>query len=203
MRTRAMNRISIRTKRLAAFALLACVLCPAAGAQKLQYPASKKVEQFDTYFGVKVADPYRWLEDEGSPETARWVEEQNKVTFAYLDKIPYRAQVKDRLTRLYNYARYTAPYRRGEYYFFSKNDGLQNQNVIYIQKGIDGAPEVLLDPNKFSADGTSRLAGFSLSKDGKYAAYGISTGGSDWNEFHVMEVGSRKALADTLKWVKF
>src|SRR5215210_1673700 len=97
-----MNIITIRMKKLGALALLACVLCPAAGAQKLQYPASKKVEQTDTYFGVKVADPYRWLEDEGSPETARWVEEQNKVTFAYLEKIPFRAQVKERLTRIYN-----------------------------------------------------------------------------------------------------
>src|SRR5689334_13602409 len=107
-----MNKISTRIQRLAACALLACVLCPAAGAQRLQYPATKKVEQYDTYFGVKVADPYRWLEDEGAPETARWVEEENKVTFSYLDRIPYRAQIKDRLTKTYNYARYTAPYRR-------------------------------------------------------------------------------------------
>src|SRR5919107_1301142 len=116
-----MNKLSDRIKRLGALALLACVLCPAAAvAQKLQYPASKKVEQYDTYFGVKVADPYRWLEDESSPETARWVEDQNKVTFSYLDKIPYRAQVKDRLTKIYNYARYGAPYRRGDYWFFAK-----------------------------------------------------------------------------------
>src|SRR5215218_380802 len=126
-----MNRITTRMKRLAALALLACVLCPAAGAQKLQYPASKKVEQNDTYFGVKVADPYRWLEEDAStPEVASWVEGQNKTTFAYLDKIPYRAQVKERLTKLYNYARYSAPYRRGDYYFFTKNDGLQNQSVV-------------------------------------------------------------------------
>src|SRR5829696_6669502 len=102
-----MNRLTTSMRRLAALALLACVLCPAVGAQKLQYPASKAVEQYDTYFGVKVADPYRWLEDEGSPETARWVGEQNKLTFSYLDKIPYRAQVKDRLTKIYNYTRYT------------------------------------------------------------------------------------------------
>jgi len=198
-----MNRTTKSMKRLAALALLACVLCPAAGAQKLQYPASKKVEHFDTYFGVKVADPYRWLEEDAStPEVARWVEEQNKVTFAYLDKIPYRAQVKDRLTRLYNYARYTAPYRRGEYYFFSKNDGLQNQSVIYLQKGIDGTPEVLLDPNKFSAEGTTQLGGLSISRDAKYAAYCKSAGGSDWLDCYVMEVATRKQLADELKWVK-
>src|SRR5215218_7779243 len=197
-----MNRTTTLMKRLAACALLACVLCPAAGAQKLQYPASKKVEQTDTYFGVKVADPYRWLEDEGAPETARWVEEQNRVTFAYLDKIPYRAQVKERLTKLYNYARYTAPYRRGEYYFFSKNDGLQNQSVVYMQKGIDGAPEVLLDPNKFSAEGTTQLGGLSISRDAKYAAYCKASGGSDWRDCYVMEVATRKQLADELKWVK-
>jgi prolyl oligopeptidase len=197
-----MNRITTRLKRLAAFALLACVLCPAAGAQKLQYPASKRVEQYDTYFGVKVADPYRWLEDEGAPETARWVEEQNKLTFSYLDRIPYRAQVKDRLTRIYNYARYTAPYRRGAYYFFSKNDGLQNQSVVYMQKGLDGAPEVLIDPNKFSAEGTTKLAGLAISHDAKYAAYCKASGGSDWRDCYVMEVATRKQLADELKWVK-
>ena len=198
-----MNRISTRMNRLAALALLACVLCPAAGAQKLQYPASKRVEQTDTYFGVKVADPYRWLEDDAStPEVARWVEAQNKVTFAYLDKIPYRAQLKERLTRLYNYARYTAPYRRGDYYFFTKNDGLQNQSVVYVQKGIDGAPEVLLDPNKFSAEGTTKLGELSVSRDAKYAAYCKSAGGSDWLDCYVMEVATRKQLADELKWVK-
>jgi prolyl oligopeptidase len=189
-------------KRLAAFALLACVLCPAAGAQKLQYPASKKVEHYDTYFGVKVADPYRWLEDEGAPETARWVEGQNKVTFGYLDRIPYRAQVKERLTSVYNYARHTAPYRRGDYYFFTKNDGLQNQNVVYMQKGIDGAPEVLLDPNKFSAEGTTKLGTLAVSRDAKYAAYCKSAGGSDWLDCYVMEVATRKQLAEELKWVK-
>ena len=197
-----MNRTSNRMKRLAALALLACVLCPAAGAQRLQYPASKKVEQTDTYFGVKVADPYRWLEDENSPDTARWVEEQNKVTFAYLEQIPYRQKVKERLTKLYNYARYTAPYRRGDYYFFSKNDGLQNQSVVYMQKGLDGAPEVLLDPNKFSADGTTQLGGLSISQDAKYAAYCKASGGSDWRDCYVMEVASKKQLPDALNWVK-
>ncbi|HEX8118831.1 MAG TPA: hypothetical protein VF521_16255, partial [Pyrinomonadaceae bacterium] len=190
-------------KRLGAFALLVCVLCPAAFAQKLQYPASKRVEQFDTYFGMGVADPYRWLEDDASkPEVARWVEEQNRLTFSYLGRIPYRAQVKERLTKIYNYARYTAPYRRGEYYFFEKNDGLQNQSVVYVQKGIDGAPEVLLDPNKFSAEGTTQLQGLSISRDAKYAAYCKASGGSDWRDCYVMEVATRRQLADELKWVK-
>jgi prolyl oligopeptidase len=198
-----MNRITLSMKRLGAFALLVCVLCPAAGAQRLEYPASKKVEQFDTYFGVRVADPYRWLEDDASqPEVARWVEEQNRLTSSYLGRIPYRAQVKERLTKTYNYARYTAPYRRGDYYFFEKNDGLQNQSVVYVQKGIDGAPEVLLDPNKFSAEGTTKLGMLSVSRDAKYAAYCKSSGGSDWNDCYVLEVASRKQLADELKWVK-
>ena len=172
-------------------------------AQRPTYPESRTSDQVDTYFGTKVADPYRWLENESAPETAAWVEAQNKLTFSYLDKIPYRAALRSRLEKLYNYAKYSAPSRKGENYIFSKNDGLQNQSVLYIQKGLDGAPSVLIDPNAFSTDGTSRLAGFSLSKDGKYAAYGISTGGSDWNEFHVMEVATRKTLPDVIRWAKF
>src|ERR1044072_6191260 len=188
-----MNIISNRMRRLAAFALLVCVLCPTVGAQRLQYPASKKGEQVDTYFGVKVADPYRWLEDEGGPETARWVEEQNKVTFAYLEGIPFRARLKERLTKLTDYERYTAPYRRGEYYFYSKNDRLQNQTIHYIKKGLQRAPEVLLNPNKFSADGTTRLGALSVSYDAKYAAYCKATGGSDWRDGFGFVVGAAEA----------
>ncbi len=169
---------------------------------KITYPESKKVDQVDDYFGTKVPDPYRWLEDETSAETKAWVEEQNKVTFAYLDKIPYREKLKARLTQLYNYPRISAPFRRGDTYFFTKNDGLQNQSVYYIQKGVNGTPEVFLDPNKFSADGTSVLSAFSLSKDGKYLAYGISQGGSDWVNISVMEVATRNKLTDDLKWLK-
>jgi prolyl oligopeptidase len=123
-------------------------------AQTMNYPDTRKSDQVDDYHGVKVADPYRWLEDDHSAETAAWVAAENEVTFAYLNKIPYRAQVKKRLEELFNYPKYTSPVRRGDYYFYSKNDGLQNQNVLYIQKGLDGAPEVLIDPNKFSEDGT-------------------------------------------------
>ena len=169
---------------------------------KLVYPESKKVDVVDDYFGTKVADPYRWLEDETSADTKAWIEDQNKLTFGYLDTIPYREKLKARLTELYNYPRVSAPFRRGDTYFFTKNDGLQNQSVFYIQKGVNGTPEVFLDPNKFSADGTSVLSGFSLSKDGKYVAYGISTGGSDWTTWNVMEVESRKKLADEIRWVK-
>ena len=169
---------------------------------KIDYPVTRKVDQVDDYFGTKVADPYRWLEDETSAETKTWIEDQNKVTFGYLDTIPYREKLKAHLTELYNYPRISAPFRRGDTYFFTKNDGLQNQSVYYIQKGVNGTPEVFLDPNKFSADGTSVLAGFSLSKDGKYVAYGISKGGSDWVTYNIMEVDSRKKLADEIMWVK-
>ncbi len=173
-----------------------------AAPSKLAYPETRKVEHVDDYFGTKVPDPYRWLEDENAAETAAWVEAENKVTFAYLEKIPYRQKIKDRLTELFNYPRYSAPFRRGENYFFSKNDGLQNQSVYYIQKGFNGTPEVLIDPNKFSPDGTSQLSTFSLSMDGKYLAYGISKGGSDWTELFVMDVASRKTLTDDLQWLK-
>ena len=169
----------------------------------IKYPETKKVETVTDYFGTKVPDPYRWLEDDNSPEVAAWVEAQNKVTFAYLDTISYRPQLRKRLEKLLNYPRFGAPTRRGENFIFSKNDGLQNQNVFYIQHGLDGTPDVLLDPNKFSADGTSQLGGFSLSDSGKYVAYGISEGGSDWRDFYVLDVATRKPLADHLEWMKF
>jgi len=172
-------------------------------AESLEYPVARKMEQVDSYHGVKVSDPYRWLEDDRSEETGRWVKAENEVTFSYLDKIPYRAQVMKRLEQLYNYPKYVQPFRRGSLYFFSKNDGLQNQNVFYVQTGLDGAPELLLDPNKFSADGTSRLHALTVSKDGQYCAYAVSTGGADWEEAHVMEVGTRKTLGDDLKGLKF
>ncbi len=172
------------------------------GAQNFQYPKTKKVDHVDTYHGTTVPDPYRWLEDDNSAETAQWVEEQNKVTFAYLDKIPYRAKIKERLEQLYNYPKISAPFRKGELYFFSKNDGLQNQSVLYVQKGFNGTPEVLIDPNKWSADGTVRLGTFSLSKDAKYAVVGTSRSGSDWQEYGVMEIATKKMLADKIEWVK-
>ncbi|HEV2836475.1 MAG TPA: hypothetical protein VGW58_14205, partial [Pyrinomonadaceae bacterium] len=205
-------------RSLFAFALVALVLSFAAVApflpraaadtkkdttkSKIAYPESKKVEVVEDYWGTKVLDPYRWLEDETSTATKAWVEDQNRVTFGYLDKIPYREKLKARLTELYNYPRISAPFRRGDTYFFTKNDGLQNQSVYYIQKGVNGTPEVFLDPNKFSADGTSVLSAFSLSKDGKYLAYGISQGGSDWVTISVMDVGTRNNLSDELKWLK-
>lgn len=196
-----MKKSLIAALTITLFALLSLQFA-ATAQQPIQYPKTRKVDHVDTYHGVRVADPYRWLEDDNSAETAKWVEEENKVTFGYLEKIPFRTKIKDRLTQLYNYPKISALSRRGEYFIFSKNDGLQNQSVLYIQKGLDGKPEVLIDPNKFSEDGTTRLGAFALSKDGKYAAYGISRGGSDWQEYHVMEVASRKVLPDTLSWVK-
>ena len=166
------------------------------------YPKTRKVDHVDTYHGVQVADPYRWLEDDRSAETAEWVKAQNAVTFGYLEKIPYRGKVLDRLMQLYNYPKYSAPTRRGEHYFFTKNDGLQNQSVYYVQKGLAGTPEVLIDPNTLSPDGTTRLAQFALSKDGKYAVVGLSKGGSDWQDYRVMEIATKKMLPDELKWVK-
>jgi prolyl oligopeptidase len=190
-----------------AFVLVIIAVAPTlrtAGASdsKLTYPESKKGEVVDDYFGTRVPDPYRWLEDENSSDTKTWVEAQNSLTFSYLDKIPYREKLKTRLTELYNYPKISAPFRRGDTYFFTKNDGLQNQSVYYIQQGVNGTPELFLDPNKFSSDGTSVLRGFSLSKDGKYLAYGVSQGGSDWINLSVMEVASRNKLADELKWLK-
>ena len=173
------------------------------GGGPLKYPESRKVEVVDDYFGTKVADPYRWLEDDNAAEVATWVEAQNKLTFGYLDTISYRPQIRKRLEKLLNYPRYSAPQRRGNTFIFSKNDGLQNQNVYYIQKGLNGRPELLLDPNKFSADGTSQLGGFSVSESGKLIAYGISEGGSDWRDYYVLDVATRKPIADHIEWVKF
>jgi prolyl oligopeptidase len=172
------------------------------GGGPIKYPETKKVDVVEDYFGTKVPDPYRWLEDNESPEVAAWVEAQNKVTFAYLDQISYRMAVKNRLMKLYNYPKFGAPNRRGEWFIFTKNDGLQNQSVFYIQKGLEGTPEVVLDPNKFSADGTSRLGAFSWSPKGKYILYGVSQGGSDWNDLQVLDVTTKQPLSDHLTWIK-
>jgi prolyl oligopeptidase len=171
--------------------------------EKMNYPVTKKIAQTDDYFGTKVNDPYRWLEDDKSPETARWVEAQNAVTFGYLNKISFREQLRKRLTEIYNYPRYTSPTRAGEYYFFNKNDGLQNQAVIYVQKGLEGQPEVFIDPNQLSADGTVRVGIVSFSGNKKYVAISRGEAGSDWSETRVMEIATRKELPDRIQWVKF
>lgn len=182
---------------------LGLVLLSAFWAQaQLNYPDTKKEIITEDYHGTKVEDPYRWLEDDWSEDTRQWVTEQNKVTFSYLDKIPYRADWLQRLEEINNYPKYSSPGRNNEYFYFSKNDGLQNQNVVYRQKGLNGKPELVLDPNRFSADGTTSLATFSISKNGKYAVIGKSTGGSDWRNLFVMELSTKKYLQDSLAWVK-
>ncbi len=170
---------------------------------KLTYPITKKDNTVDTYFGVKVADPYRWLENDTTKETAAWVKSQNKVTSSYLEKIPFRNKLKERLTNLTNYEKIGAPFKKNGKYYFYKNDGLQNQSVLYVQKTLDSEPEVFLDPNKLSEDGTVALTGISFSKDGKYFAYTISRSGSDWREVYVMDIATRKLLSDHIQWAKF
>lgn len=171
--------------------------------KKIPYPQSKKGEVTDTYFGTPVADPYRWLEDDNSAETAEWVKAQNNVTEAWLQNIPYRDEIKNRLTELWNYPRFGVPFRKGEYYFFTKNNGIQNQSVLYFRKGQNAEPKVFLDPNTLSADGTTALATYAASKDGRYFAYAIAKAGSDWNEIYVMETATTTQLTDKLEWVKF
>ncbi|RAK02711.1 prolyl oligopeptidase [Larkinella arboricola] len=169
----------------------------------ITYPQTRRTDQIDDYHGTKVADPYRWLEDDRSAETEAWVKAQNAVTFGYLEQIPYRKQLENRLEQIINYPRYSAPGRKGEWFYFYKNDGLQNQSVLYRQKGLDGKPDVVIDPNKLAADGTTRLTSFSLSKDGRYAAYALSKAGSDWQEIFVMDMQTLQTLPDKLEWVKF
>jgi prolyl oligopeptidase len=169
----------------------------------ITYPQTRKGDVVEVLHGHKIADPYRWLEDPNSPETAAWVEAENKVTFAYLEKIPKRSAIKERLTKLWNYERYGVPSRHGSWTIFSKNDGLQNQAVIYKATSLTATPEVLLDPNTLSADGTVALSGMSFSEDGKYLAYATSASGSDWMEWKVREVATGKDLADVIKWSKF
>jgi prolyl oligopeptidase len=171
--------------------------------QKVKYPVTVKVDTIDNYFGTKVADPYRWLENDTSAATAGWVKEQNEVTNAYLAKIPFRETIRERLTKIWNYPKFGLPFREGPWYFFTKNDGLQNQAVLYVRKGLEGTPRLLLDPNTFSPDGTVALSGSAPSHNGKYLAYSIARSGSDWNEIHVLEIETGKLLSDTLKWVKF
>ncbi len=171
---------------------------------RLAYPATyKDTTVVDDYFGTKVADPYRWLENDTSAQTKAWVEAENKITFGYLKSIPFSEKIRTRLTEIVNYERYDSPFKEGEHYFFTKNDGLQNQSVIYYQKGLEGAPEVFLDPNSLSKDGTTRaqLAGFS--KDKKYTVIATNPSGGDWQEMEVMEVSTKKKLSDRLKWIKF
>ncbi|HEY9891879.1 MAG TPA: prolyl oligopeptidase family serine peptidase [Candidatus Sericytochromatia bacterium] len=171
--------------------------------QDFIYPTTRKTDQVDDYHGTKVADPYRWLEDPDSEETKAWVEAQNQITFGYLGEIQVREKIKQRLTQLWNYEKYGSPFKEGDRYFYFKNDGLQNQSVLYTLTSLDAEPTVLIDPNILSEDGTIALSGLSISEDGKLMAYGLSTSGSDWNEWKVRDVETGNDLSDHLNWVKF
>ncbi|WP_156894821.1 prolyl oligopeptidase family serine peptidase [Janthinobacterium sp. 1_2014MBL_MicDiv] len=177
--------------------------CPAGDGAAVTYPVSKKVDQQDSYFGTTIADPYRWLEDANSAETGEWVAAQNKLTQAYLGTIPEREAIKQRLTKLWNYERFSTPTKQGGRYFYSRNDGLQNQAVLYTVKKLTDEPRLLLDPNTLSTDGTVALAGTSISPNGKYLAYATAASGSDWNEWKVRDIETGKDLTDHIKWAKF
>jgi prolyl oligopeptidase len=170
---------------------------------QITYPETKKVDQEDNYFGTIVKDPYRWLEDDNSAETKAWVKEQNKVTEDYLSEIPYREKVKGRLKQMCNYTKYSAPFKQGDYYYFYKNDGLQNQSVLYRQKGLQAQPEIFIDPNKMNADGTASISTPSFSKNNKYSVYLEAQAGSDWETAHVMNVADKTLLKDELQFIKF
>lgn len=178
------------------------IACSGPEKNNLVYPETRKIEVTDNYFGTMVPDPYRWLEDDMSEETAAWVRAQNDVTFNYLEKIPYRNELRGRLEKMWNYEKFGRPFNEGEYTYFSKNDGLQNQSVIYRQKN-QGEPEVFLDPNKFSDDGTTSLAEMDFSDDGSLVAYSISEGGSDWRKVIVMDAIKKEIIEDTLTNIKF
>lgn len=172
--------------------------------QPYSYPATRKTDQTDDYFGTKVSDPYRWLEDDKSAETAEWVKQQNSVTYDYLNKIPFRTQLKERLTQLWNYPKRSVPTKGGNNYFMYMNDGLQNQYVLNILKGKwNAVPEPFLDPNQLAADGTVNIDNIAASKDGRWLAYSISKSGSDWSEIHIKNTWSSKESPEKVEWVKF
>ncbi|MCS6990689.1 MAG: prolyl oligopeptidase family serine peptidase [Chitinophagales bacterium] len=172
-------------------------------AQELNYPQTRKTDVVDYYFGTAVPDPYRWLEDDHASETKAWVQEQNRVTFAYLSKIPYRDRIRQRITELYNYPRMSVPFRAGKYYFYTRNDGLQPQSVYFIQQGLDGEPKVFIDPNAMNPQGTTAVSLSGFSKDRRYVCYNVSESGSDWQTMYVKEVASGTVLSDELRWIKF
>jgi prolyl oligopeptidase len=200
LKFKAMQKISVLI--IAAVCVISCS-SPVEKKPFMNYPVSQKGDVVDTLFGTAVADPYRWMENDTAKATADWVKAQNEVTFGFLDKIPYREALKKRLQDLYNYERLSAPFKEGDFYYFYKNDGLQNQSVLYRKNGESGTPELFLDPNSFSKDGTTSMAGISFSKDGSLAAYQISEGGSDWRKVIVIKTIDKTIVEDTLRDVKF
>lgn len=184
------------------FTMALLTLVSIEGLAQIQYPVTRKTEKTDDYHGTLVADPYRWLEDDNSEETRNWVQEQNRVTFSHLEKIPFRESWKNRMLEVSNYEKFTAPFRKGDYFYYYRNNGLQNQSVLYRTRGLNGKEELVIDPNKLSDDGTTRMTGFSISKSGKYAVYSLSRGGSDWQEYRVRNLQTGKDLGDKVEWVK-
>jgi prolyl oligopeptidase len=181
----------------------ALALATSTEAQQTRYPVTRRIDQTDDYHGTRVADPYRWLEDTDAPDTRRWIGEQNRLTSAWLAAVPQRAAIERRMTELWNYERWNVPFRRGGRIFSFRNDGLQNQSVLYVQPSLAAPPRVVLDPNTLSPDGTVSLSTMAVSDDGKLLVYGTSSGGSDWQEFRVREVDTGRDRPDHLKWVKF
>ncbi len=169
----------------------------------LTYPSSLQVDHVDDYHGTAVADPYRWLEDPDSPDSRAWIEAQNQLTFEYLQQIPSRETLRDRITQLWDYEKFGTPFKVGDRYFYFKNDGLQNQSILYTLPSLDAEPQLLLDPNGLSEDGTVALSSFAISEDARFMAYGLSSSGSDWQEWQVRSVETGEDLSDHLKWVKF
>ncbi|MEA3058608.1 MAG: prolyl oligopeptidase, partial [Sphingomonadales bacterium] len=182
---------------------------PAASAPSAQpslaYPPARRVDLVETHFGVPVADPFRWLENDvrNDPEVAAWVAAENQVTDRVLQTLPLRPWFKERMTALYDYERYGLPNKQGSHYFYTRNTGLQNQSVLYVREGLDGEPRQLIDPNGWSADGATALAEWTPSEDGKLLAYSIQDGGTDWRTVKVMDVATGKILRDDLKWLKY
>ena len=202
-----MSRHSFRallfTPAVSLFAITAGVVAQTTPSAPLAYPPAPKGTQVDVYHGVNIADPYRPLEEVDAPSTKAWVDAQNKLTDAFMATIPERAAIRNRLTTLWNYARYSVPFKEKNRYFYFQNTGLQNQSVLFVQDGRDGRPRMLLDPNVLSADGTVALGGVASSDDAHYIAYSLSTSGSDWREIHVRDADTGRDLSDVLKWVKF
>lgn len=196
-----------QVSRRCCLALVCCWLPLAAIADdsSIQYPETRRVDHVDEYHGVQVPDPYRWLEDDvrESEDVAQWVESQNEVTFGYLESIPERKAIEKRLTELWNYEKFSSPFKSGGRYYFYKNDGLQNQFALYVMDSLDSEPRILIDPNEWSNDGTVALTGTSFSDDGRYVSYGVAEAGSDWQTRQIMEIESRHVLDDELKWLKF
>ena len=192
-----------QTLIIMALSIFTLFACSPKEENKIDYPQTVKVDTVDIYHGVEVADPYRWLEDDNSEATKAWVKEEQKITTNYLSQIPFRQKIENRLTQIWDYPKYGLPFKKGDFWYFYKNDGLQAQYVVYQMDSLGGDPVVFLDPNTFSEDGTVALSGLSFSKEGKLCTYSLSSGGSDWREVFVMNVESKQKLDDHLKWIKF